>query len=83
MDLFTGIIVYFLIWWVSIFPILNLGHRVEDVPQPGNARSAPVKFYLWQKFALNTVIAAIIWLIIWLGVKYSGISFREMVEDWK
>jgi predicted secreted protein len=83
MNILTGIILYFLIWWVSIFMVLNIGHRVEETPQVGHAQSAPVKFYLGKKILLNSAIAAVIWLCIWLAVKYSGISFREMVENWK
>lgn len=83
MNTFTGIIMYFLIWWVSIFMVLNIGHRTDDAPQIGNDRAAPVKFYLGKKILLNSVIAAVIWLIVWLAVKYSGISFREMVENWQ
>ena len=83
MDWFTGIVVYFLIWWVSIFAILNIGHRVAESPEMGHDRSAPVKFHLGKKLLLNTAIAAIIWLVIWAFIKFSGISFRQMVEDWQ
>lgn len=83
MDWLTGIVVYFLIWWLSIFTVLNIGHRVAENPEIGNARSAPVKFYLGKKLLLNSAIAAVIWLIIWAIVKFSGFSFRESVENWK
>ncbi len=83
MDWFTGIVVYFLIWWVTIFAVLNIGHRTAENPQVGTDRAAPVKFYLGKKILLNSAIAAVIWLVIWAGVKFSGISFREMVENWQ
>jgi predicted secreted protein len=83
MDAFTGVILYFLIWWVSIFMVLNIGHKTENHPQVGNAQSAPVKFYLGKKILLNSIIAAVIWLCVWCAVKYSGISFRQMVENWQ
>jgi len=83
MSTFTGIVVYFLIWWVSIFLVLNIGHRVAENPQVGTDRAAPVKFYLGKKLLLNTAIAAAIWLVIWAFIKFSGISFRQMVENWQ
>lgn len=83
MNLLTAIILYFLIWWVSIFMVLNLGYKADSNAAIGHDRSAPVKFDLWKKVALNSVIAAVIWLAIWLAVTYSGVSFREMVEGWK
>jgi len=83
MDWFTGVVVYFLIWWVSIFAILNIGHRVAENPQVGTAPSAPVKFYLWQKLLLNSAIAGVLWLIAWAVIKFGHISFREMVKDWQ
>lgn len=63
--------------------VLNIGHRVHDDPETGHATSAPVKFYLGKKLLLNTVIAAVIWLVVWAAITYSGISFQEMVENWR
>ncbi len=83
MSVLTGIILYFLIWWITIFTVLNIGHRAAQQPEIGHATSAPVKFYLGKKLLLNTVIAAVVWLEIWLTVKFSGISFTEMVENWQ
>lgn len=83
MNAFTGVILYFLIWWVSIFMVLNVGYKADSNAVIGNDRSAPVRFYLWKKVALNSIIAAVIWLAIWLAVNYSGVSFREMVEVWR
>ena len=83
MDNFTGVILYFLIWWTTIFTVLNIGHRTADHAQLGNATSAPVKFNLRYKLLLNSVIAAIVWLIIWALVKYSGFSFTHEVATWR
>ena len=83
MDLFTGIIVYFLIWWTTIFTVLNIGHQTAEKPEIGHATSAPVKFSLGKKLLLNSVIAAGVWIAIWLVVKYSGFSFTETVAGWE
>ncbi|HCM83932.1 MAG TPA: DUF1467 domain-containing protein [Rhodospirillaceae bacterium] len=83
MSVFTGIILYFLIWWVTIFTVLNIGHRAAENPEAGHATSAPVKFYLGKKLLLNSVIAAVVWLIVWALIKFSGVSFTEMVENWR
>ena len=83
MDILTGIVVYFLIWWVSIFAVLNIGHQTADHPETGHAQSAPVKFDLGKKLLWNSGLAAVIWVVIWLTVKFSGFSFRETVEGWQ
>ncbi len=83
MPVFTGIILYFLIWWITIFTVLNLGHRAAEQPEAGHATSAPVKFYLGRKLLLNSAIAAVVWLMIWGLVEFGGISFTEIVENWQ
>jgi predicted secreted protein len=83
MSLFTGIIIYFLVWWVTIFTVLNIGHRTADNPETGHAASAPVQFNLGKKILLNSVIAGVVWLIIWVVITYGGFSFTEAVASWQ
>lgn len=80
MDLFTGIVVYLLIWWVALFSVLPWGNRPPEEIEPGTVESAPAKPRLLLKFAVTTVLAAAIWGVIdWL-VLSDIISFREMAK---
>jgi predicted secreted protein len=79
MGWISGIAVYFIIWWVVIFAVLPWGvtsvadHEVVQ----GQERGAPRNPKLLAKIAVTTVVAAVIWLIVYLLIEYSGLSLRE------
>ncbi len=67
MTWFTGILVYVVIWWVTLFLVLPWGVKVPDEPGPGHASSAPVNPMMWRKALITTVIAAVFWgIAFWL-----------------
>jgi predicted secreted protein len=78
MSWVEGIVVYVLVWWVVIFAILPWGARPPAKEQlvPGQARGAPARPHLWFKAGITTLVAAVIWLIIWMIVHSDLISFR-------
>lgn len=76
----TGIAVYVIIWFVSLFTVLPWRAERSSNPQPGTIESAPDNPRLLQKFAITTVIAAVLWLILYALVKSDVISFREMAK---
>jgi predicted secreted protein len=63
---------------VVIFAILPWGARppAEGQLVPGQARGAPARPRLWIKVGATTLVAAVIWLIIWMMVHSNLISFR-------
>jgi predicted secreted protein len=77
----TGIAVYILIWWVTIFAVLPLGARRAEAPQAGTVESAPDNPRLLFKFAITTALAAVLWLIVYALVKSDVISFRDMAKQ--
>ena len=81
MGLVTGIAVYFVVWWVVLFAVLPWGVQTPDTPEPGMAESAPQHPRILFKFAVTTVVAAIVWLAIYAVVQSELISFREMAKD--
>jgi predicted secreted protein len=78
MSWVEGIVVYVLVWWVVIFAILPWGARppAEGQLVPGQAGSAPAQPRLWLKAGVTSLVAAVIWLIIWMIVHSDLISFR-------
>ncbi len=77
----TGIAVYILIWWVTIFTVLPFGvHRAKN-PQAGTVESAPDNPRLLLKFAITTGIATVLWLILYALVQSDIISFRDMAKQ--
>jgi predicted secreted protein len=76
MSVYTGIMVYLVIWWTVIFAVLPWGNRPPEIVEKGHATSAPAKPRLLIKFAVTTVIAALIWVALDQAVRHSLISFR-------
>jgi predicted secreted protein len=73
----TGIVVYFLAWWVTLFAVLPLWVTPADADDPGHAAGAPARPRLLLKAAITTVVSAVIWLVIFALVKSPWLSFRE------
>ncbi|MDB5395821.1 MAG: hypothetical protein JWM91_3327 [Rhodospirillales bacterium] len=76
----TGIAVYILVWWVSLFTVLPFGANRSVDPLPGTVESAPDNPRLLLKFAITTGIATVLWLIIYTLVKSDLLSFRDMAR---
>lgn len=62
-----GLATYFVIWWISLFAVLPWGvqsqHETGEVV-PGSESGAPVKPQILKKMIANTIVAAIVWLIV-------------------
>lgn len=78
MKFLNGVVLYFLIWWVVIFAVLPLGVRPPQEKTPGMMPGAPDKPDLGRKAMITTIISAIIWLAIYLLIKFDVVSFRAM-----
>jgi predicted secreted protein len=79
MNWFTGLILYALIWWVTIFAVLPFGTQPIDDPDQvaGGWRGAPAHPRLWLKAGITTVVAAIIWLGCYALITSGWLSFRS------
>lgn len=75
----TGVAIYLVIWWIVIFMVLPWGVQTvgeEDIAK-GHAPSAPKRPYLVRKLLATTVLAAVVWAIIFAIVEWGGLSFRQ------
>lgn len=79
MSLTLGIAIYFVVWWTTLFAVLPLGVRTQGEAGevvPGTPASAPVAPRLLRICAINTIVAAVVFGLIWLAIKYElGIVF--------
>ena len=81
MSLTGSIIIYVLIWWIVFFSLLpvdvdrNKKNFVEGV-DPG----APENPKIIKKFAYSTLITSIIFIIIYLLVKYEYLNIRNLIS---
>jgi predicted secreted protein len=77
MNWFTGLIVYVLVWWVTLFAVLPLWVAPADPDDLGHAAGAPKRPRLMRKAVVTSLIAAVIWLAIFALVRSPWLSFRE------
>jgi predicted secreted protein len=77
MTLFSGILVYTVIWWLVLFTVLPWGVRRSQEPEPGHAVEAPSNPRIVMKFAITTAIATVLFAIAWWLIQSDLISFRE------
>jgi predicted secreted protein len=79
MGLVSGIVVYFLIWWTALFCILPIGIRPDatGAETTGGWRGAPVGFSLWHKLAGTTLLATLLWLVVYWLSNQEWASFRD------
>jgi predicted secreted protein len=73
----TGIIVYVLTWWITLFAVLPLWVTPAEPDDPGHAAGAPQRQRILLKMTVTTVVSGVIWLGIYLLVKSPWLSFRE------
>ncbi len=76
MGWLTGIVVYILVWWVTLFAILPLWVTPSEPGDIGHAAGAPLRPLLPRTLALTTAVAAVIWLAIYVVVSEPWFSFR-------
>lgn len=62
----TGIFV--ITWWLVLFMVLPFGASAPKIHEKGMAKSAPARPRILQKMLLNTVISAVVTLLITIGI---------------
>lgn len=72
MNLFLGIAIYVICWWLAFFVMLPMGaqshHEAGEQTVPGADRGAPKVHNLRFKALMAAGIAAIVWLGIAWGI---------------
>lgn len=77
MGWFVGIAAYVVIWWITIFAVLPWGVKPAEKGDPGAAAGAPANPRLLFKAAMTTIVAGIIWLLVYWAVSADLISFQS------
>ena len=78
MNVFTGIATFFVVWWIVLFAVLPFGIKRHDDPEPGLEPGAPKRPRLWIKAGVTTLIAALVWLAIFLVIDLELIEIRPV-----
>jgi predicted secreted protein len=87
MTVFTGVAIYFTIWWTVLFSILPLGvtsHAEAGIDHgDGGDPGAPVDPKLKRKFLTTTIIASVLWVILFLVLKFELIQLPDVPRSWR
>ena len=78
MNWFTGVVLYVLIWWTTLFAVLPFGTKpIADPDETTGWRGAPERPMMWRKVLITTIIAALIWVGCHLLIRSDWLSFRH------
>jgi predicted secreted protein len=67
MSISFALALYAVIWWVTLFAVLPLGLRTQEEEghvTPGTPESAPAAPRLLRAVAINTAVAAVVFLVV-------------------
>jgi len=79
-TLTTTLAIYFLIWWVTLFAVLPFGVRSQHETEttPGTDPGAPLLPRLWWKLLWTTVIAAVIYGLLYVVYAYRLVGLDDI-----
>jgi predicted secreted protein len=80
MNVFSGIVVYVLIWWMIFFCALPFGIKNIEKPKDGSMPGAPVDPGLKKKLIVTTAIASVIWIGAYFVITSHLLSFHDMAQ---
>ena len=76
MGWITNLAVYFVVWWITLFAVLPFGIQRDDEVAVGNDPGAPRKSNIGLKLVINSLVALVVWGIIYVIYVYDLIAFR-------
>ena len=78
---YTGLaIIYIIIWWVTFFSILPIDvNRDKPIKIEGEDPGSPENPKMLKKFVYTTGITTIIFLIIYLLMKFEYLNLRNII----
>ena len=78
MDIVSGVVVYILLWWWVFLMTLPFGVKSPETIETGHATSAPERPLIWRKFGVATIIAAILFSIVFMVIDSGIISLDKL-----
>ena len=78
MDFVSGVVVFILLWWWVFLMSLPFGIKVPDEVGSGHATSAPERPMLQRKVTISTVIASVLFAIVYLIIDTGFFSLSQL-----
>ena len=78
----TGLaIIYIIIWWIVFFAILPIDvERKKSIKIEGEDPGSPENPKMLKKFIYCTVITTVIFILIYLLIKFEYLNLRNMID---
>lgn len=76
----SGVAIYFVIWWVTLFAVLPFGVRTQEEAGevvPGAPASAPAKTSILTIIIRNTIVASLVFAGVYWVLVYSDLSIMD------
>ena len=81
MSLTGSLVIYVLIWWIVFFALLPIDvNREKKQNIIGIDAGAPENPKIIKKFVYSTLITSIIFIVIFLLVKYEYLNIRNLIS---
>ena len=77
MGWITHLAIYFVVWWITLFIVLPFGVQRDEAVSGGNDPGAPVSPRIGIKLLVNTVLALVVWFVIFLIDRLDLITIRD------
>jgi predicted secreted protein len=82
----TAAAIFFLIWWLVLFAVLPFGVRSHTEAgsevEAGHDPGAPANFGMKAKLVWTTVIACVLFAILWVVYVYKLVSLEDLATLW-
>ena len=81
MSITGSIVIYVIIWWIVFFSLLPLDvNREKKKIIRGSDSGAPENPKILKKFIYSTLITSIIFIFIYMLVKYEYLNIRNLIN---
>lgn len=81
MTLVSGLVVFFITWWVVFFMALPIGAKTNMTPETGHDTGAPMITYLREKFLFTTLVTILLWFGIDYLISINAVDLRTLGRD--
>ena len=80
MNPVTAIVLFIIIWWLTLFLVLPWGIRRTENPEEGHDQGAPARPLLARKLLITSGITIVLFAVIFGVIEWSGLSLRALAD---
>jgi len=77
-NIVSAIVIFIVIWWLTLFIVLPFGVRRTENPEAGHDPGAPLRPMMWRKVAVTTAITVVLFAILYAIAEYELISLQDL-----